>query len=256
MPFEASAAVTAMPSWAPASGSATLSSPPAGAAKSTRLATRVPTAPTGAPASSLTAMSAGEAAVSRTGASLTGVTVMDTVSVSVSAPPAPVLPWSSVVTCERVRTVEVRGAAVGHPIERGIHRGEGARDMHRGRAIRGAVDEGEPGRGGQGEGAVGDIEVDRDLSVARCRGARRLRLPSSEAGLAFAIVHAGRLGRRCPRRSSAQSCSCAPRSVCLAGRRARRRLLGELRPHDPSLARRPGLKAHPSPSGRWIRPSW
>src|SRR3954453_18250555 len=67
-PFVVSAPVTATPSLAPASGSATLSTWPAGATKSTRLDTKVPTAPKGAPASSLTAPSTGVFVASSVGA--------------------------------------------------------------------------------------------------------------------------------------------------------------------------------------------
>src|SRR6185312_16247427 len=70
VPLVVSAAVIATPSSAPASGSVTLSTCPAGLAKSTRLDTRVPTAPDGAPASSLTAFNVGLLALSRTGAVL------------------------------------------------------------------------------------------------------------------------------------------------------------------------------------------
>ena len=51
VPLVVSAAVTAMPSNAPLSTSVTLSTCPAGEAKSTKLETSVPTAPDGAPAS-------------------------------------------------------------------------------------------------------------------------------------------------------------------------------------------------------------
>lgn len=65
-----SAAVAAMPSKAPASGSVTLSTWPDGEAKSTRLETSVPTAPTGAPESSFCAVRTGLFALSSDGAVL------------------------------------------------------------------------------------------------------------------------------------------------------------------------------------------
>src|SRR5580765_8202818 len=70
VPLAVLAPVTAMPSLAPTSGSMTLSTCPAGEAKSTRLDTRVPTAPEGVPASSLTASSTGAFVASRVGALL------------------------------------------------------------------------------------------------------------------------------------------------------------------------------------------
>ena len=75
MPFVVSAALTATPKSAPRLGSVTLSTWPAGRAKSTRLETNVPTAPTGAPASSLIAVSTGLLLASRTGAVFAGITV-------------------------------------------------------------------------------------------------------------------------------------------------------------------------------------
>src|SRR4051794_36719262 len=71
--------VNAMPVTAP-STSLTLSSPPAGGLRSTRLETRVPTAPTGAPASSACDASTGDLLASNTGASFTAVTVIAPVS--------------------------------------------------------------------------------------------------------------------------------------------------------------------------------
>ena len=68
LPLVVSAAVTAIPSSAPVSGSVTLSSCPAGEAGSTSEETSVPTAPDGAPASSLIAVSAGLFVLSSTGA--------------------------------------------------------------------------------------------------------------------------------------------------------------------------------------------
>ena len=74
-PFVVDVAVRAIPVTAPLSASVTLSSPLAGGLRSTRLETSVPTAPTGAPASSFSAASTGVAALLRTGASFTGVTL-------------------------------------------------------------------------------------------------------------------------------------------------------------------------------------
>src|SRR4029078_9384991 len=73
VPFVVSAAVIATPSSAPASGSVTLSTWPAGLAKSTRLETRVPTAPDGAPASSFTEVSVGVLLALSVGATLAKV---------------------------------------------------------------------------------------------------------------------------------------------------------------------------------------
>ena len=70
LPLLVLAPVTAIPVRAPASGSLTLSTWPAGLAKSTRLDTRVPTAPEGAPASSATGSRAGLLPASRVGALL------------------------------------------------------------------------------------------------------------------------------------------------------------------------------------------
>src|SRR6185369_16456755 len=72
VPWDPSAPVTAMPSTAPASTSVTLSTWPAGEAKSTSDDTSVPTAPAGAPASSATAAPTGLFVASSTGASFTG----------------------------------------------------------------------------------------------------------------------------------------------------------------------------------------
>jgi len=72
-PWLVSAPVTAMPSSATESASVTLSSWPAGTAKSTRLDTSVPTAPTGAPASSLIVTNVGLLPASSTGALLVAV---------------------------------------------------------------------------------------------------------------------------------------------------------------------------------------
>ncbi len=63
-------AVTALPVRAPLSASLTLSTCPAGVAKSTRLDTRLPTAPDGAPASSTVVASAGLFEASSVGAVL------------------------------------------------------------------------------------------------------------------------------------------------------------------------------------------
>src|SRR6476619_6379645 len=65
----------AIPVTAPASPSVTLSNPPAGGFRSTNAETNVPTAPTGAGASSITTM-VGVALVSNTGASLTAMTLI------------------------------------------------------------------------------------------------------------------------------------------------------------------------------------
>ena len=91
MPFVVSAALTATPKSAPRLGSVTLSTWPAGRAKSTRLETNVPTAPTGAPASSLIAVSTGLLLASSTGASLTAFTVRAAVSVAVEKAVVPPL---------------------------------------------------------------------------------------------------------------------------------------------------------------------
>ena len=72
-----------MPSSAPLSTSVTLSTWPAGRAKSTRVETSVPTAPEGAPESSFWAARVGLLVLSSTGASLTAVTVRLAVSVAV-----------------------------------------------------------------------------------------------------------------------------------------------------------------------------
>ncbi len=74
VPLLVSAPVIAMPSWAPASGSVTLLSPPP-PAKSTRLDTSVPTAPKGAPTSSFTGARTGLAAGLSTGAVLPMIAV-------------------------------------------------------------------------------------------------------------------------------------------------------------------------------------
>src|ERR1043165_4349577 len=71
LPWAVSAAVTAIPVTT-LSMSVTLSSPPAGGFRSTRLETGVPTAPLGAPGSSLIVVNVGEALASSTGASFTG----------------------------------------------------------------------------------------------------------------------------------------------------------------------------------------
>ncbi len=67
----------------------TLSTCPAGDAKSTKLETSVPTAPDGAPASSYWAVSVGLLLLSSTGASFTALTVMVATTVS---PPKPASP--------------------------------------------------------------------------------------------------------------------------------------------------------------------
>ena len=74
MPLVVFAAVTAMPKSAPRLGSVTLSTWPAGTAKSTRLDTSVPTAPDGAPGSSFSAVSTGLLLASRVGAVFAGIT--------------------------------------------------------------------------------------------------------------------------------------------------------------------------------------
>ena len=84
LPLAAFTPVNAMPVTAPLSASLTLSRPPAGGFKFTRLDTSVPTAPTGAPASSLTEARTGVAAALRTGASL--VPVMVTVTTWLAVP--------------------------------------------------------------------------------------------------------------------------------------------------------------------------
>src|SRR5438046_2782086 len=83
-----------MPRRAPESGSVTLSTWPAGAAKSTRFDTGVPAAPEGTPASSFSAVSAGLLVLSRTGASLTAVTSMVTVATLESTWPSLALNWN------------------------------------------------------------------------------------------------------------------------------------------------------------------
>ena len=88
-PLVVSAAVTAIPSNAPLSTSLTLSTCPAGEAKSTRAETSVPTAPEGAPESSFWAVKAGLLVLSNTGASLTALTVMVATTV---LPPRPASP--------------------------------------------------------------------------------------------------------------------------------------------------------------------
>ena len=80
-PLTESVAVMATPSIAPASASVTLSSCPAGTAKSTNDETSVPAAPLGAPASSETAARAGFFDESSTGAEFEP-TVMANTSVS------------------------------------------------------------------------------------------------------------------------------------------------------------------------------
>ena len=88
MPLAVWVPVSAMPSSAPVSTSLTLSTWPAGLAKSTRLETRVPTAPEGAPASSATVASAGDWLAFSTGASLTAVPVKFLVPVRAGATPS------------------------------------------------------------------------------------------------------------------------------------------------------------------------
>ena len=83
-PLAVSAAVTAMPVRAPLSGSVTLSSPPAGEERSTSDATRVPTAPTGVPASSRMGSRVGLRVPSRSGAVFALIRAM----ASISSPPA------------------------------------------------------------------------------------------------------------------------------------------------------------------------
>ncbi len=78
-----------MPSSAPLSTSVTLSTCPAGEAKSTKLETSVPTAPDGAPESSFCAVSVGLLLLSSTGASFTALTVMVAAAV---LPPRPASP--------------------------------------------------------------------------------------------------------------------------------------------------------------------
>src|SRR5665647_3491269 len=76
----------AMPDTGALSASVTLSSPPKGGVKSTRAATSVPTAPTGASASSLTAESTGDLVGSSTGASFDWVMSMPRVATLLDAP--------------------------------------------------------------------------------------------------------------------------------------------------------------------------
>src|SRR3990170_6129818 len=73
VPLLVLAAVTAMPSLAPASESVTLSTCPAGTAKSTRADTSVPTAPEGAPAFWLSGASTGLLEAFNTGAWLAAI---------------------------------------------------------------------------------------------------------------------------------------------------------------------------------------
>ena len=72
LPLVVLAAVTAMPSLAPASESVTLSTCPAGTAKSTSVDTSVPTAPEGAPAFWLSGASTGLLEAFNTGAWFSG----------------------------------------------------------------------------------------------------------------------------------------------------------------------------------------
>src|SRR4051812_37120658 len=88
LPLAVSAAVTAMPSSGAESTSVTLSTWPDGEAKSTRADTGVPTAPTGGPASSFSAVRTGNFDASSTGASLTALTVMETVAAAESIVPS------------------------------------------------------------------------------------------------------------------------------------------------------------------------
>ena len=62
-----------------------------------------------------------------TGASLTALTVMATVSMSVWAPPEPVLPWSLVVTVRLADAVEVAGRREHQAVEGGVDVGEACR---------------------------------------------------------------------------------------------------------------------------------
>ena len=84
-----SAAVTAMPSSAPLSTSVTLSTCPAGDAKSTSVDTSVPTAPDRCAESSPWAVSVGLLLLANTGASLTALTV---IVASTVLPPRPASP--------------------------------------------------------------------------------------------------------------------------------------------------------------------
>ena len=83
MPLVVSAAVTAMPSWAPVSGSVTLSTWPTGDAKSTNDETSVPTAPLGTPESSFCAVSVGLFVESSVGAELVATRFAENSDVSV-----------------------------------------------------------------------------------------------------------------------------------------------------------------------------
>ena len=106
-PLVVSAAVTAMPNNGPLSTSVTLSTCPDGEAKSTRLETSVPTAPDGAPASSLIAVNAGLFELSSTGALFTALTVIVAATVLPPRPASPLvveawtvklpLPWKFAV---------------------------------------------------------------------------------------------------------------------------------------------------------------
>ena len=102
-------AVIATPVSAPLSASVTLSRPPAGGFRLTSADTNVPTAPTGAPASSFTAATTGDATALSTGASL--VPVIVTFTVRLTVPPWPSLsvkvklstlvsPWARYSTVE------------------------------------------------------------------------------------------------------------------------------------------------------------
>ena len=77
----------------------------------------------------------------RSGASLTALTVMLTVSVSVSGPPAPVLPWSLVVICRLARPLKLAVGREAQAVQGGVDVGEGAGEGHR--RVGGAVAGGE-----------------------------------------------------------------------------------------------------------------
>src|SRR3954463_16000564 len=87
VPFVLLVPVSAMPVTA-LSTSLTLSSPPAGGLRSTRLDTSVPTAPTGAPASSACDASTGDLLASSTGASFTGETLTVAVALLLASWPS------------------------------------------------------------------------------------------------------------------------------------------------------------------------
>ena len=79
------------------------------------------------------------AMVVMTGASLTAVTVIATVSVSDSAPPEPVLPWSLVVIVRLAAPLKLGVGVEGQAVEGGVDVGDRAGERHRrvGRAVAG-----------------------------------------------------------------------------------------------------------------------